>query len=177
MSMPEPGVAAPDASHGALWHLGGLLRIRADGAATGGALAVVEERARLGYRMPAHVHTREDETLYIIDGEVSYRRGEEAGRAGPGEVVFLPRYVAHRFEVVSGHAHFLLLVTPAGFEKFFAQVSGPALADRIPAVAESAAADAQLMTAAASRLGVTILNRPEQSASPGPAGVGARPER
>jgi hypothetical protein len=145
------------------------MRIRADGAATDGALAVVEERARLGYRTPPHVHTREDETLYIIDGELSYQRGDEAGRAGPGEVVFLPRHVAHRFEVVSGHAYFLLMVTPAGFEKFFAQVSGPALADRIPTMAESAAVDAQLMTAAASRLGVTFLNQPEPSASPGPA--------
>lgn len=160
MSVPGPA-AAPDTGHGPLWHLGGLMRIRADGAATGGSLAVVEERARLGYRTPAHMHTREDEALYIVDGEVSYQRGDEAGRAGPGEVVFLPRHVAHRFEVVSGHAHFLLIVTPAGFEKFFAQVSTIALADRVPSAAESAAVDAQLLIAAASRLGVTILNQPE----------------
>lgn len=160
MSVPEPDAAAPGTSQKALWHLGGLLRIRASGAATDGALAIVEEQARLGYRTPPHVHTREDETLYIIDGELSYRRGDEAGRAGPGEVVFLPRHVAHNFEVVSGQARFLLMVTPAGFESFFQQVSGTARADRIPAEAESAAVGAQAMTAAASRLGVTILNQP-----------------
>jgi quercetin dioxygenase-like cupin family protein len=160
MSIPGPATV-PDARHGTLWHLGGLIRIRADGAATDGTLAVVEERARLGYRTPAHVHTREDETLCIIDGELSYQRGDEAGRAGPGEAVFLPRHMAHRFEVVSGHAYFLLMITPAGFEEFFAQVSGPALADRIPAAAESPAVDAQLMAVAAARVGVTILNQPE----------------
>lgn len=160
--MPIPGPAAASAtSPVALWHLGGLMRIRADGAATDGTLAVVEERARLGYRTPAHVHTREDETLYIIDGELSYQRGDETGRAGPGEAVFLPRHVAHRFEVVSGHAYFLLMITPAGFEEFFAQVSSPARADRIPATGERAAVDAQLMAAAAGRLGVTILHQPE----------------
>jgi quercetin dioxygenase-like cupin family protein len=169
MSIAEPGGEVPDTGHGAVWHLGGLLRIRAYGAATNGAVAIVEERARLGYRTPPHVHTREDETLYIIDGELSYRRGDEAGRAGPGEAVFLPRQVAHRFEVVSGHAHFLLMVTPAGFENFFTEVSGPALADRIPTVAESAAVDAKAMTATASRLGVTILNQPEPV--PGPPGT------
>jgi quercetin dioxygenase-like cupin family protein len=175
MSIAESGVAVPDTSRGALWHLGGLLRIRADGAATNGALAVVEEHARLGYRTPPHVHTREDETLYIIDGELSYRRGDEEGRAGPGEVVFLPRQVAHHFEVVSGHAHFLNMVTPAGFEDFFAQVSGPALADRIPTESDSPPVDARLMTAAAARLGVTILNQPDPSGRrlAGPAGAAA----
>jgi quercetin dioxygenase-like cupin family protein len=175
MSIAEPGVAAPATSRGALWHLGGLLRIRADGAATNGALAVVEEHARLGYRTPPHVHTREDETLYVIDGELSYRRGDEEGRAGPGEVVFLPRHVAHHFEVVSGHAHFLNMVAPAGFEDFFAQVSGPARADRIPAEADSPPVDLQLMTAVAARLGVTILNRPEPPGRrlAGPAGAAA----
>jgi quercetin dioxygenase-like cupin family protein len=148
----------PDTGADALWHLGGLLRIRVDGAATGGALAIVEERAWLGYCTPAHVHSREDEALYVIDGELSWRRGDEAGTARPGDVVFLPRHVAHRFEVVSGHAHFLLLITPAGFESFFAQVSSPALADRMPTETDDAATDAQAMTAVASRLGVTILD-------------------
>ena len=157
MSIPESDVA--------LWHLGGLLRIRAHGADTNGTLAIVEEHARLGYHTPAHVHTREDETLFIIDGEVSYRRGDEAGTAGPGEVVFLPRQVAHRFEVVSGQARFLLLVAPAGFENFFSQFSGPALADRIPEESERAAAGPRLMVAAASRLGVTILDQIEPYAS------------
>jgi hypothetical protein len=160
MSIPRPA-AVPNTSRGALWHLGGLMLICADGAATDGTLAVVEGRARLGYRTPAHVHTREDETLYIIDGEMSYERGDEAGKAGPGEVVFLPRHVVHSFEVMSGHAYFLLMFTPAGFEEYFTQVSSPARADRIPATAERATVDAQLMTAAAARLGVTILNQPE----------------
>jgi quercetin dioxygenase-like cupin family protein len=175
MSTAEPGTILPDASRGALWHLGGLLRIRAYGAATNGALAIVEEHARLGYRMPSHVHSREDETLYVIDGELSYRRGGETGRAGPGETVFLPRQVAHHFEVVSGHAHFLLIVTPAGFENFFAQVSGAALADRVPGEADGAATDAQTMAAAASRLGVTILHQPDPSGQrvAGPASTAA----
>jgi len=174
MSMAESGAATPDTSHGALWHLGGLLRIRAYGAETNGALAIVEEHARSGYRTPTHVHTREDETLYVIDGELSYRRGDEAGIAGPGDVVFLPRHSAHHFEVVSEYAHFLNIVSPAGFENFFAQVSGPALADRVPTEADSAHADSQTMAAAASRLGVTILGHRESSGHglTGPADAG-----
>jgi quercetin dioxygenase-like cupin family protein len=175
MPIAEPGAATPDTSHGALWHLGGLLRIRAYGAETNGALAIVEEHARRGYRTPTHVHTREDETLYIIDGELSYRRGDEAGSAGPGDVVLLPRHAAHHFEVVSEYAHFLNIVSPAGFENFFAQVSGPALADRVPTGADGAHADRQTMAAAASRLGVTILGQRESSGHglTGPAGAAA----
>lgn len=116
----------------ARWHLGGLLTIRAGAGDTNGAVAVVEERAGRGYATPPHVHGREDETLFVIDGTLEYTVDGSVGTVTAGEAVHLPRGLAHRFEVISEEAHFLVIITPGGFEEFFEEVSPPALAARIP---------------------------------------------
>jgi quercetin dioxygenase-like cupin family protein len=162
MSIDGPTIASVD-TRNSLWHLGGLLRIRARHTDTNGALAIIEEIAHRGYRTPPRIHSREDQMVYVIDGELSYQRGEMKGSAGPGGVIFLPRGIVHHFEVVSESARFLLILTPGGFESFFTQVSGPALADRVPSEADGDAADPQTMAAVASQFGVTIVSRPAPS--------------
>src|SRR5829696_6692042 len=105
------------------WHLGGLLSISATANDTNGAVSVVEERAVRGYATPPHVHGREDETLFVIEGELKYVVGGTPGIAVAGNTVFLPRSVPHRFEVTSQEARFLVIITPGGFEQFFKEVS------------------------------------------------------
>ncbi|MBB5890275.1 cupin domain-containing protein [Kutzneria kofuensis] len=133
MSIP-PGLLARRTSElpRQLWHLGGLMSIRVTAGDTDGALSVVEQRALRGYATPPHVHSREDETLVVLEGELEYTVGGRDGVLRAGESVFLPRHTAHRFAVISERAHYLMLITPGGFEEMFQVVSSPAAEERLP---------------------------------------------
>jgi quercetin dioxygenase-like cupin family protein len=144
-------------SERARWHLGGLLTIRAAAGDTNGAIAVVEERAVRGYATPQHVHGREDETLFVIDGTVEYTVDGRVGTVGAGEAAFLPKGLAHRFEVTSEEAHFLVIITPGGFEEFFAEVSPPAAAARVPDAHDHAHTDPARMVRTAAARGTTVF--------------------
>ena len=132
-------------------HLGGLVTIRAAAGDTNGSLAVVEERTSHGYATPPHVHHREDETLFVIDGVVEYTVDDRVATATAGEAAFLPRGRPHHFTVVSDEAHFLVIITPGGFERFFGEVSPPATAADAPGTRF-----ARMVTSAAA-LGSTVF--------------------
>jgi quercetin dioxygenase-like cupin family protein len=133
-------------------HLGGLVTTRAAAEDTNGSLAVVEERAARGYTTPPHVHRREDETLFVIDGTLEYTVDGVTATAGAGEAAFLPRGRPHTFAVVSAQAHFLVIITPGGFERFFGEVSPPASAD------ERSVTDPARMVESAAALGTTVFH-------------------
>ncbi|MEV6603828.1 cupin domain-containing protein [Kutzneria sp. NPDC051319] len=130
MSIP-PGLLARRTSElpRQLWHLGGLMSIRVTAGDTDGAVSVVEQRAQRGYSTPPHVHSREDETLMVLAGELEYTVGGRDGVLKAGESAFLPRHKAHRFAVISEQAHYLMLITPGGFEEMFQVVNSPAPED------------------------------------------------
>jgi quercetin dioxygenase-like cupin family protein len=139
------------------WHLGGLLTVVAAAGDTNGALAVVEERAARGYATPPHVHGREDETLFVIDGELEYVVDDVPGTVTAGTAVHLPRGLPHHFAVTSAEAHFLVIVTPGGFEQFFHDASPPATAARLPSAADHVHTDPLRMVEAAAALGTTVF--------------------
>jgi quercetin dioxygenase-like cupin family protein len=116
------------------------VRFMIDGAATGGRFSLVEHplppRA-LG--APLHTHRHEDEYSYILEGRVGLQLGEETLEAGPGDLVFKPRGVAHTFWNAGDEPVRLLeLISPAGFEDYFREIA-PLLAKGNlddPAIAE-----------------------------------------
>src|SRR3712207_8056587 len=71
--------------------LGTEMLLKADGQKTGGAVAVVEATVPPGHGPPKHVHSREDESFYIVDGQFRIWHGDEVMEVGPGEVAFMPR--------------------------------------------------------------------------------------
>jgi quercetin dioxygenase-like cupin family protein/SAM-dependent methyltransferase len=158
MSIP-PGLLARSGTElpRQLWHLGGLMSIRATAGDTDGALSVVEQRAARGYATPPHVHSREDETLVVLAGELSYVVDGRKGVLRAGESGFLPRHKPHRFAVVSEEAHFLLLITPGGFEEMFQTVSSPAAEDRLPGGNAHAHTDPAVMVAESAARGTTVF--------------------
>lgn len=158
--MPSPG----DSADRARWHLGGLVTIRAAAGDTNGSLAVIEEHAARGYTTPPHVHRREDETLFVIDGTIEYTVDGTAATVTAGEVAFLPRGVPHNFAVVSDQAHFLVILTPGGFERFFGEVSPLAAAERLPGPADHPHTDPVRMAASAVRLGTTVFDPSDRRA-------------
>lgn len=103
----------------AFWWQGGLYVMKARAKDTGGALGLVEASLYRGFGPPLHVHSREDEAFYVIEGEIRFRQGDEEFVAGPSSWVWGPRGVPHTFKVESESARALILVTPAGFERMF----------------------------------------------------------
>ena len=97
----------------------GTVVLRATAATTGGAMTILEEVPPL-LDTPLHVHSKEDELFYILEGEHIVQRGDEDFRVGPGDAVFLPRGVPHaQRRVVPGEGRHLVVCTPAGLEEFF----------------------------------------------------------
>jgi mannose-6-phosphate isomerase-like protein (cupin superfamily) len=96
--------------------------IKASAETTDGAFSIIEEIAPLD--TPLHVHDREDELFYVLEGEHVFTVGDEEVPAGPGEAVFAPRGVPHaQRRVVPRTGRLLVMVSPAGFEGFFRELA------------------------------------------------------
>ena len=143
----------------ARWFLNQLVLIKSTGAATGGRLSVVESRAARGPGSPLHVHRREAEFLYVIEGELTVWVGGELIEAPEGSLVYGPPDVPHTFAITSDQARFLVLIQPTDFENFLRNVSEPATALTLPP-AGVPAPDPALLAAAAAEYGVEILGPP-----------------
>jgi mannose-6-phosphate isomerase-like protein (cupin superfamily) len=91
--------------------------LKASYASTGGAMTLIESRTTGG--APMHVHSREDEFFYVVEGSISVRCGEDVYEAGPRSFVFLPRGIAHDWDVIGdGIATVLIITVPGGLENF-----------------------------------------------------------
>jgi quercetin dioxygenase-like cupin family protein len=119
--LPGEGVAGFDAS------------VKASKNSTAGAFTMIESRTAGG--APWHVHTREDEFLYVVNGTLKVSCGQDVFRAEPGAFVFLPRGIAHAWDVASeGKATVLMMTVPAMLEEFlreFHSASGQDARDRV----------------------------------------------
>ena len=103
--LPGEGVAGLDAS------------VKASRLSTGGNLSVIESHTKGG--APWHVHTREDEYFYVIEGSIVVHCGQEVWEAGPRSFVFLPRRIPHAWDVGGeGVATLLMMTSPAMLEEF-----------------------------------------------------------
>jgi quercetin dioxygenase-like cupin family protein len=143
----------------ALWFADALVTYKATGTETNGGLTVAEVRAPYGAGSPRHRHQHEDEAWYVMSGELTFWLGDDVRTVGAGSFVFGPREVEHRFRVDSDEAHFLLLLTPAGFEEFTRTCGWPATALTMPSAALPGR-PAALLEAAAARHGIDIVPDP-----------------
>ena len=115
----------------ARWWLGSLAIIKATAQSTGGQFTLVEVLEDEG-ETPLHVHHREDEAFWILEGRIEFVVGEKTVLAGPGDFLLAPRDVPHRYTVKHGPARMLFLFTPAGFEEMILATSDPATERRLP---------------------------------------------
>jgi quercetin dioxygenase-like cupin family protein len=143
----------------ALWFLGVLATVKASSESTGGRVAVIEHLAPRGSGSPLHVHHREDEWFYIVDGELTFWVGGELIVAAAGAFVYGPREIPHTFTVSSEQARFLLVTEPAGFEGFVRACAEPAERQAIPPAA-SEPPDVARMAAIAAEYGIDIIGPP-----------------
>ena len=152
----DSGMSSTDSATGsdAFWWQGSLMTIKARAADTGGALGLVEGSFYEGFGPPLHVHHREDEGLYVLEGEIRFRQGDDEFVASPGRLVWCPRDVPHAFKVQPGGARALVIVSPGGFERMFEEGGVPVRESAEPPVEEY---DPDAAIALAERFGFEVV--------------------
>ena len=126
--------------------------VRATAETTNGAFGLIEHwEMPAGFATPYHTHHREDESFYVLEGEMAFICGGTWLKGGPGTFVYGPREIPHGFKVIGdAPVRMLLMCTPGGFERFV-------LAQTTPLAGPPSPPDmARLMTLAA-EYGIDIL--------------------
>ncbi len=111
-----------------VWMPGGVrTEVHLGGEDTGGAFCMVVDEPPPGWRLPAHRHAAEDETIHVLAGEFEMDVGGEALRLVAGETVHIPRGVVHSGGNVGAEVgRRLVLFSPAGMEGFFLEAGSAA---------------------------------------------------
>jgi quercetin dioxygenase-like cupin family protein len=139
-----------------LWVAGDRYTIKAGGEETGGAFALIETLVPPGGGPPPHIHHREDEAFYVLDGELRFHDDGRSFIAGAGSWVSLAKGSLHHFKNVSERpARLLVVVTPAGLERFFEEAGQAADDERSEAIAPTPE-DIERLLAVAPRYGIEI---------------------
>jgi hypothetical protein len=107
---------------------------------------------------PLHVHRRDDETFYVLEGELTLFVAGEQIVLGPGQAALAPRDVPHAYRVESEEARWLVITTPAGFDAFVREVAEPAPAEELPPAGRPF--DPAVLGQAAAKVGIEILGAP-----------------
>lgn len=150
----------------ATWFMDTRMTVKAAAAQTGGAFTFLQWQAPTGFGPPRHVHDREDEAFYLLQGELRVQCGADSFEAGPGAFVFLPRGIEHCFVVTAGPVLGLQLTSPSGFEQYLERLGRPPTDAGLP---EPSAPDVPALVMAAADLGMRIVGPPMAS------GDGPRP--
>jgi mannose-6-phosphate isomerase-like protein (cupin superfamily) len=120
----------------AVWFLTNRITVKATSAMTNGAYGLFEAQMPAGFSPPLHVHHGEDEAFWVLDGNFTFRCGDQTVRVGPGGFVFAPRDIPHTFLCEGpGPGRVLTLVSPGGAEAFFVEAGRPAERDGLPPAA------------------------------------------
>jgi mannose-6-phosphate isomerase-like protein (cupin superfamily) len=108
------------------------------GAESGGDFSLVEHpippRTLVA---PLHLHEREDEYSYVLEGRMGAQLGDDVVFAGPGDLVFKPRNQWHTFwNAGDTTCRLLEIISPAGFEHFFDELGERMAESRAVSVAQ-----------------------------------------
>jgi quercetin dioxygenase-like cupin family protein len=142
-----------------LWFIHNLMYVRVDGEASRGQFALVETVGAQGDMPPLHVHRKDDETFYVLEGELSIFAGNQTPiTLGPGDALVAPRDTPHTYRVESERARWLVACTPSGFDEFVREVADPAPEATLPP--EDIQIDLARIGEAAARHGIELLAPP-----------------
>src|SRR6266702_1863464 len=114
-----------------VWWKTGRITVKVAGAETGNAFSQIEVDDPRGGGTPLHVHHNEDETFYVLEGEVTFLVGDERIDVGAGDCVFAPREIPHTYIIRSERARMLTTISPAGLEELFVTLGVP-VTDDVP---------------------------------------------
>ncbi|MBF9032736.1 cupin domain-containing protein [Rhodobacterales bacterium HKCCE2091] len=92
-------------------------------AETGGSLSITDSITPAWSGPPRHIHHDADEIFYLIEGDVEFWLEGETFTRGPGSAVFIPRGREHTYRATALASRHLVILTPGGFEGFFAEMA------------------------------------------------------
>jgi len=119
----QPILTDADAGH-TFMMLGTTMRLIAAADATGGRYTVIEQVTPPGWGPPRHIHSREDEIFYVLDGAYELHVGEERRTVSTGASAILPCNIPHGFRnVASTPSRLLFVIAPGGLEEYFLAVA------------------------------------------------------
>jgi quercetin dioxygenase-like cupin family protein len=118
--MAEPVIQQPGEGGTVDNPLTGQIVFKVRGEQSDGSLTAFETVAPPGTGPPLHTHANEHESLYVVEGELRFRLGDELKSAPSGSFMFIPRGAPHTWQNVGdGPARILVHFTPSGMERFF----------------------------------------------------------
>jgi quercetin dioxygenase-like cupin family protein len=139
-----------------------LYTFKAIGEETGEAYALCEVIVAPQGGTPPHRHSRENESFYVQEGEIEFQLGDRTLVATSGTFLHSPKGQLHQFtNTTATPVKMLVWVTPAGFEKFIAEV-GKAVNGQITPVAALSSEDLDKILSTAPKYGIEIIPPPAQ---------------
>ncbi len=115
----------------AFWMLGGLYEVLLSSDETNGATTITQMTMPAGMGPPPHVHHGVAETVYVVEGTITYHIDGRKVDGGPGSLFRVPADTRERFEPTS-KAKVVVTYEPGGMDKFFAEAGEPAQRREIP---------------------------------------------
>jgi mannose-6-phosphate isomerase-like protein (cupin superfamily) len=114
------------------WYMGNVMTFLVNSEQTDGAFSMTEYMSKPGNEPPAHVHDREDEFLYVLEGRIDAYIGKEVFSVDQNEGVYLPKFIPHTFRIISPQLRMLIWISPGGLEGYFRDMSAPARSLGLP---------------------------------------------
>jgi quercetin dioxygenase-like cupin family protein len=142
----------------AFWMLGGLYEVLLSSDETNGAATVMQMTMRAGMGPPPHIHHSVTETVYVVDGTLTYQIDGNKIDGGPGSLFRIPADTLERFEPTST-VRVVITYEPGGIDKFFAEAGEPARRRELPP-APTAPPDVERMVKIGARYGLEFQPPP-----------------
>ena len=140
------------------WFIDNLARVHVGHEATGGRSCLVELEGRRGDMPPLHVHHRDDETFYVVEGTLTLFQPGRQVTLEAGSAFRAEKGVPHVYRVDSPLARWLAFSEPGGFDAFILAASDPAATDELPPLDRPK--DLATIAAAAASKGIELLGPP-----------------
>jgi quercetin dioxygenase-like cupin family protein len=157
--MAEQAVVHRSGEGQAFWMLGGLYEVLLSSDETNGAVTVMQMTMPAGMGPPPHVHRGVTETVYVVDGTVTYQMDGNRIDGGPGSLCRIPAGTLERFEPTS-EVKVVVTYAPGGIEKFFAEAGEPAQRRELPP-APTSPPDLDRLVKIGARHGIEIPRPPQ----------------
>jgi quercetin dioxygenase-like cupin family protein len=160
----RPAYKRAQSAESTVQQLGSQMTFLAESKDTGGSFAVMEFLAKAGHEPAPHLHEREDEWLYVLEGEIEAYVDAEAFSIKSGGCVFLPKLRPHVWSIKSPRLRALMVVQPAGLERYFRRIGGlSATGSELPGQTTYSPEDPAAAIRAGAEFGLRYLS-PEKTA-------------
>lgn len=142
------------------WVLGDLYTFKATGKQTFGAFTLIDQIIQPQSGPPPHIHYREDEAFYVLEGKFSFLCGDKQSVLEAGAFVYIPRGTLHTFRCIDERqGKLLVIITPAGLEEFFYSIGTPAADVTTPPAFDPASIDKLMQIAENYQMEIVLTDK------------------